>query len=141
MSHVQLVAGDDDVRAHEPARRFANRRERFRQDLVEDVGDLLAQFAFRAAAPVAAVQLGVDALALRRVGRHALRGLQFLDARLDRADALRQHGAELGRLRLDLLVGQRGEAFLERNDFVDDRLHATTFALVSRPEQAANDFV
>ena len=53
-------------RADETARAFAHGRERFGQNLVEHLGDRLAQLAFGAAAAVGAAQLGVDALALDR---------------------------------------------------------------------------
>ena len=55
--------------ADEPARGLTHRRERFGQDLVEHVGDRLAQLAFDAAAAIRAAQLVVDPLALGGIAR------------------------------------------------------------------------
>jgi hypothetical protein len=66
------VAGDLDCRSHEATRRFANRRERFGKNLIENLGGRVTQIAFDTAASVSASELEIDLLALRRVGRDAL---------------------------------------------------------------------
>ena len=55
--------------ADQPARGLADGGERLGQDLVQHLGDRLAQLAFDAAAAVGAAQLVVDLLALGGVAR------------------------------------------------------------------------
>ena len=101
----QLAARDHHRRADEPARALAHRGERLGQNLVEHVGDLLAQLAFGAAAAVARRSTR-RRCARARPGSLAVRfcSLSVGDARLELARALPNDLAELRGLRAQLLL-------------------------------------
>ena len=139
MSHVELAAVTIDRRADEAARAFAHRGERLGQDLVEHLGDRVAQLALGAAAAVGAAQLGVDALALGRSVAVRFCSLQLGDARLELARALADDLAELRRLAAKLLFGDALEPSVVLVDLVDDRLDLLPLALVARSHDGVDD--
>src|SRR6185437_1118906 len=128
---VELVPGDHDRRTEEPASCLAHRGERFGEQFVEHLVELLAERAFGAAAAIRAAQLGVDPLALRGVSRAALLLFELGDARLELARALANGLAELGRLPTELLLRHVAEPRVLRVDLVDDRLNLFPVALVT----------
>src|SRR6185503_8797725 len=131
---LELLTGHDHLRADQAARALPHGGERLGQDLVQHLGDRLAQLRFYTTAAIGATQLVVDALALRGIARRALGLLETRDVRLELVGALVNDCAELRGLRTKLLLRHALQACVMLVYLVDDRLDTSSFALVAGPK-------
>ena len=124
------VPRDDDLAAQQAAGRFAHRRKRFGQQVVQRLLQLGDERLLRF------VQLIAQVGALGGIGTVVLRLLEALDLRLQGAGALRNGVAEPGGLRLQLAVGDFLETHFVLVNRIHDRLDAFQLAVEPRPEDS-----
>jgi hypothetical protein len=132
----ELLPGDRDDLAQQPAAGFTHGGERFRQQFVEGVGDGLPQLRLEATAPIRTAQFVIDALAFGRILGEPLLLLELRDLLLEPGRALGKTRTEERGLRLQLLVGHRGQPLFDARDLIDDRLDPLLFTFMSRAEHA-----
>jgi hypothetical protein len=134
---LELLAGHHHLGTNQSTSALAHRGERLGENLVEDLGDRLAQLRLDAAATVRATQLVVDALPLDGVARRPLRDLEARNLFLELVGALVDDRAKLRGLPSELLLGDSLQPSVMLIDLVDDRLNPSSLALVAGPEDLA----
>src|SRR5688500_13347608 len=131
------MTGHHHLRPDQTSRAFADRRERLRKDLVEHLGDRLAELRLDATTAIRATQFVVETLALRGITRRALLLLQACNFGLELVRALVDVRAELRRLPAEFRLGNSLQSCVVLVDLVDDRLNASPLGVVAGPQGIA----